>query len=77
MKFWPIIFIAALLAGCAHFEPQPLAPEKTAAQFDARRLDDAGLQKFLAQNLGLETNGLPVTNWDLNLLTLVAFYFHP
>ncbi len=77
MKFWPIIFIAALLAGCAHFEPQPLAPEKTAVQFDARRLDDSGLQKFLAQNLGRETNGLPVTNWDLPTLTLVAFYFHP
>lgn len=77
MKNWPIIFIAALLAGCAHFEPQPLAPGKTAAQFDARRLDDAGLQKFLAQNLGRETNSLPLTNWDLNSLTLVAFYFHP
>ena len=77
MKNWPIILIAALLAGCAHFEPQPLAPEKTAAQLESRRLDDASLQKFLGQNLGGETNGVPVTNWDLNSFTLVAFYFHP
>ncbi len=55
----------------------PLAPEKTAAQFEARRLDDAGLKKFLEQNLGHELKNWPQTNWDLPELSLVAFYFHP
>jgi outer membrane protein TolC len=69
--------ISSLLAGCAHFQSMPLAPEKTAAQLDARRLDDAGLKKFLEQNLGHELKNWPQTNWDLPELSLVAFYFHP
>ncbi|HEX3889349.1 MAG TPA: TolC family protein, partial [Verrucomicrobiae bacterium] len=77
MKYWPIIFGIALLAGCAHFQPQPISPEKTAAQLDSRRLDDDGLKNFLEQNLGHELQNWPQTNWDLPELALVAFYFHP
>jgi outer membrane protein TolC len=77
MKFLPLIFGIALFAGCAHFKQQPLAPEKTAAQFEARRLDDAGLKKFLGQNLGRELENWPQTNWNFQELTLVAFYYHP
>ena len=77
MKHWLHILGIALLAGCAHFQPQPVSPEKTAAQLASRRLDDVGLKKFLEQNLGHEWNNWPETNWDLPKLTLVAFYFHP
>jgi outer membrane protein TolC len=77
MKTWANILIVSLLTGCAHFESKPLAPEKSAAQFDARRLDDASLKQFIEQNLGRDTMASPKTNWDLPELTLVAFYFHP
>ena len=77
MKYWPVIFGIVLLAGCAHFEPQPISPEKTAAQFESRRLDDAGLKRFLEQNLGHELETWPETNWDFQELALVAFCFHP
>jgi outer membrane protein TolC len=77
MKRSAIIFFAIISAGCAHFQPQPIAPEKTAAQLEARRLADAGLKKFLEQNLGHELKNWPETNWDLPELTLVAFYYHP
>jgi outer membrane protein TolC len=77
MKHWPLIFGIALLPGCAHFQPQPLAPEKTAAQFESRRLNDANLKKFLEQNLGHDLQIWPLEFWDLNSLTLAAFYFHP
>jgi outer membrane protein TolC len=63
--------------GCAHFEPKPLAPEKSAAQFDARRLDDAGLKHFVASNSAGEFKNWPPAQWDLPMLTLAAFYFHP
>lgn len=73
--FWPIIFTATLLAGCATFHSQPISPEKTAAAFDARSLANDGLHAFL------ETNHVaaPVTGeaWDLKQLTLVAFYYQP
>ena len=77
MKFWPLIPGIALFAGCAHFQPQPISPEKTAAQLESRRLDDAGLKKFLEQNLGHELKSWPRKSWDLQELTLVAFHFHP
>jgi len=77
MKYRPLILGIILLAGCAHFQPQPLAPEKTAAHLEARRLDDAGLKKFLEQNLGHDVQNWPQSNWDLQSLTLAAFYFHP
>jgi outer membrane protein, heavy metal efflux system len=73
-----MFFISILIfAGCATYHPQPLSPEKTAAQLEARRLDDAGLKKFLEQNSGHELKNWPATNWDLPELTLAAFYFHP
>ena len=77
MKYLSIIFGMALLAGCARFHPQPISPEQTAAQLEARRLDDAGLRKFLEQNLGHDLPDWPLKQWDLNSLTLAAFYFHP
>jgi cobalt-zinc-cadmium efflux system outer membrane protein len=45
-----------LLAGCARFQAQPLLPDETAAQFEARSLDDPGLQRFIRQNLPREAS---------------------
>jgi outer membrane protein, heavy metal efflux system len=77
MKSWPFILGIALVAGCTHFQSQPISPEKTAAQLESRRLDDGGLKKFLEQNPGHEMTNWPKQNWNLPELTLVAFYFHP
>jgi outer membrane protein TolC len=77
MKRLLLISSAMILVGCAHFQPQPIAPEKTAALLEARRLDDAGLKEFLGQNLGREMLEWPVTNWSFKELELVAYYFHP
>ena len=77
MKPGLAILICGLATGCAHYQPQPLVPEKSAAQFDARRLDDPGLKNFLAQNLRPTPVTWPLEKWNLNSLTLAAFYFHP
>ncbi|HEY1662301.1 MAG TPA: TolC family protein [Verrucomicrobiae bacterium] len=58
------------LCGCAHFQPQPISPEKTAADFDSRSLTNENLQAFLSTN---HFSGA----WDLRSLTLVAFYYQP
>jgi outer membrane protein TolC len=47
------------------------------SDFQSRSLQDPGLKKFLEQNLGHELSPWPPATWDLNLLTLVAFYYHP
>ena len=73
------MFLAMMLAvaGCTRFHPQPISPEQTAAQLESRRLNDPGLQKFLEKNLGHDLPDWPLEKWDLNSLTLAAFYFHP
>ena len=75
MRFWPLILAIALLAGCARFKSEPISPEKTASNFDARSLTNQNLQAFL------ETNRVvtewPCRSWDLNALTFVAFHYQP
>ncbi|HXT11540.1 MAG TPA: TolC family protein [Candidatus Angelobacter sp.] len=75
MRFWPLIFVIALLAGCAHFTPQPISPQQTAADFDARSLANENLRAFLETNH--ITGDWPRRTWDLNALTYVAFYYQP
>ena len=73
------ILVAALsmLAGCAQFEARPLLPERTAADFEARTLDDPNLKEFLRTNLKGELQQWPMQEWDFGKLTLVALFYHP
>ena len=66
-----------LVSGCARFQPHPISPAQTAKQLESRRLDDAGLKSFLEKSLGHDLPVWPLPSWDLNSLTLAAFYFHP
>ena len=77
LKILPLLCGIVAVAGCAQFQPQPVSPAQTAAQFDARRLDNAGLCEFLTRQLGNPPPHWPLEKWDLNSLTLAAFYFHP
>ncbi len=58
--------------GCRHFEPQPIEPARSLEKLEQRSLADAGLKQFVQSRLKRE----PVA-WDLETLTLAAFYFHP
>jgi outer membrane protein TolC len=71
------IFVAILLAGCAHFEPQPLSPENSAAKLEGRSLTNAALQPFLEKHLHRHLESWPPGSWDLDMLTLAAFCYHP
>jgi outer membrane protein TolC len=76
-KLSTAVVLTFLLAGCARFHPQPLAPDKSAAQIEARRLDDPRLKKFLEENSSEQLSAWPKADWNLSELTLAAFYFHP
>jgi outer membrane protein TolC len=76
MRFWPLILIIALLAGCARFKPEPISPEGSAASFDSRSLTNEDLRAFLETN-HVAAAEWPRRNWDLKALTLVAFYYQP
>lgn len=77
LKNLPLLLIALGLAGCVHYQPQPLAPEKTAAQWEARQLTDAGLQAFITTHLAQPPAQWPPPRWNLELLTLAAYYYQP
>lgn len=70
-----------LLSACATYEPKPLVPTETAAAFEKRTLESPKLRKFIEQNLGHELKAWPLTQhpntWNLELLTLAAYHFHP
>lgn len=70
--------LAFLLGACATTPPStaPLAAESGATALGARSLTDAGLRRFLAENLGHEPPAVDGA-WDFETLAWVAFYYHP
>lgn len=66
-----------LAGGCVRFEPRPIAPAETAARFEQHALDNPALRTFLETNLHRELTTWPLTEWNLETLTLAAFYYHP
>ncbi len=77
MKRWQIGLGFLLLAGCARFHPQPLAPADTAGRLDNRSLTNEALRVFVERNAHRELPAWPAEYWDFDMLTLAAFYYHP
>ena len=66
-----------LLGGCAVYMPKPLVPSETLSRFESRTLDDPGLKVFIERNRPRDLPAWPPAQWDLRLLTLAAFHYHP
>ncbi|HEX7619219.1 MAG TPA: TolC family protein [Verrucomicrobiae bacterium] len=75
VECWIFSAVLILAAGCATFHPQPVSPEKTAADFDVRSLADEQLRAFLETNH--VAGNWPRDSWDLSALTLAALYYQP
>ncbi len=67
-----LVLLAVAAGACAKYQPQPLAPEASAAAFGSRTLDDSALGAFLATYDS--TGG---AEWDAQRLALTAWYFRP
>lgn len=68
---------AVVVSGCAHFTPKPLPPAETATRLESRTLTSPALRSFIERQQGHPLEDWPPTQWDLTLLTLAAFYYHP
>jgi outer membrane protein, heavy metal efflux system len=77
VKRWLLMATLGMLAGCARFEPRPLAPADTAAALESRSLTSPQLRSFLEANRHRTYTEWPLPSWDFRSLTLVAFYYHP
>ncbi len=69
--------LALVVVGCTTFHDRPLSAETELAEFEVRSLSDPGLKAFLEANLPAELAAWPLSSWDLDALSLVAFYYHP
>src|SRR5262245_16823559 len=66
------LLLLLVLAGCSGLDPQPLDPARSESDFRARRIDDPGLTSYV------RSHGVSMPPaWNLESLTLAAFYFHP
>ncbi|MEK6371684.1 MAG: TolC family protein [Acidobacteriota bacterium] len=63
-----------ILAACVHVPPRPIDPAESARKLEQRSLAGADVQAFIAEHSGAAA---PIARWDLDALTLAAFYFHP
>ena len=73
-RFYLIILV--LLSGCATYHAQPVSPAALMNDFEVRSLDNPELRRYIAAHCGDSNNCAPGT-WNLNTLTLAAFYFSP
>jgi len=67
--------LGLLAASCTRYHPQPITPEQSLEDFQARRLDAPELGAFLSER-GEEVVWPPAV-WDFETLTRAAFYYSP
>jgi cobalt-zinc-cadmium efflux system outer membrane protein len=68
--------LTVALAGCAHYTPRPLPPERVVTDFADRRLDDPRLRAALDAKLPARTANWPRSNWDRADLVVAMLYFN-
>ncbi|WP_063533116.1 TolC family protein [Burkholderia sp. MSMB1589WGS] len=72
-----ILIAFALLAGCATYHAQPIAPVRMTRQFEERSLVSDGLRTYLVRELGHDVHPWPPVRWNRERLTLAAWYYSP
>ncbi len=81
MKSLAAFVLPALMfaTGCAHYKYHavPISPAALAQSLQVRSLDDPDLRSWMKQAAGYQSSSWPLETWDLNALTLAAFYFNP
>lgn len=71
--------LLALASGCARYKyrPAPVSPPALAARLETRNLNNPDLRAWMEQAAGFTLTSWPLKTWDLNSLTLAAYYFSP
>jgi cobalt-zinc-cadmium efflux system outer membrane protein len=71
--------LAALVvvAGCAHYQPQPVSAAANADALLSRRIDAPAVRRLIEQQHPQEAAQWPPSAWTPELLTLAAIALHP
>jgi outer membrane protein TolC len=73
----PWILAGAMLAGCAAYQPKPIAPAQLAQGFAERSLASEALRAHLERQLGHPIDSWPLARWDRTTLALAAGFYSP
>lgn len=78
IAIWALL-AAAFLTGCAPYKyhAAPISAAALAHSLYSRNLDDPDLRSWMKQNADLQMAAWPLKTWDLESLTLAAYYFNP
>ena len=66
-----------VLSGCAHYNPAPIDAKVSASQYQSRSLKNSALTSFVSEHFNDNDLPWPPAEWDLDSLTVAAFYYHP
>jgi cobalt-zinc-cadmium efflux system outer membrane protein len=73
-----VLSVAGLVAaGCMHYQPAPLAPERSAEQFSTRSLADPPIRDAVVRLLPQTAAAWPPQQWDRAQLLAVALVQNP
>jgi outer membrane protein, heavy metal efflux system len=72
-----LVFSLLSFVGCARFHSKPLSASANADALESRSLTNAEMKIILEKNLHRDFENWPVVEWDFEMLTLAAFYYHP
>lgn len=72
-----LCLVMPFLLGSANIQEKPLSPTETALEYESRTLTDPLVELYVKRTSGYESVSWPPSAWDLDLLTLAAFYYHP
>src|SRR3569832_1140116 len=72
-----LTYALLLLAGCASYTAKPIDPGAQQTALEALRLDAPAVRQFVELASGQAPTVWPPKVWDLDMLTLAAFNFHP
>src|ERR1051326_7123205 len=72
-----ILSLSLTFVGCARFHSQPLSASANANALESRSLTNTEIKLFLEKNLHRDLSNWPEVEWDFEMLTLAAFYYHP
>lgn len=72
-------FVLMSISGCVRYRYRaaPVSAPAIAQGLETRTLDDPALRDWMQHSGGLEVPTWPLQSWDLQALTLAAFYFNP
>jgi len=73
----PCVLGSLSFVGCARFHSKPLSASANADALERRSLTNAEVKIILEKNLHRDFENWPAVEWDFEMLTLAAFYYHP